>query len=324
MTETAARRALRILILAQAGITALAFANEFIAFCNDCAKDRSFLISGAGLLYYGALAFLLWKRPEHAAIRPMIFAALGTHTILMADLAETGLSCWMCLVAGALSALMAAASLASAPRLAWTMAFLWPLGAAPAAAALPFVTNATPAVAVTFEPPPIELKRDSGEIVVFVLFGCGACEKFHERRTPVLMEKYVATGIASFRYVPVIGNADTPALRAGLLAAYAAEKQGKDYAVIERLMARYREWANDELKVFELIADLVEVEQLRRDMEGLGGQIEAVQIWAGRVNAASRPAVWVHGPGDKNGRIINPQMDDAQFYRSIELTLRRP
>lgn len=317
-----ASTALRWLILAQVGITALAFGNEFIAFCNDCAKDRSFLVSGAGLIYYSALAWLLWRRPDAPAIRPLILVALGTHTILMANLAETGVACWMCTVAGALSLLMALAALSSAPRLAWTMVFFWPLGAAAAAAALPFVTN--PPTTFTYEPPPIELKRDSGEIVVFVLYGCGACDQFHQKRTPVILERYVRPGIASLRYVPVVGNADTPPMRAALLASYAAERQERDYEVVTRLMARHKEWINDEAKVFETIADLVDVERLRADMEPLAGRIEEVQSGAGRVGATTRPAVWVHAPGDDIGRFINPQMDDERFFRSLDLSLGQP
>ena len=321
MTEITARKALRFLILAQAGITALAFSNEFIAFCNDCAKDRSFLISGTGLLYYALLAFLLWRRPDAPAIRPMVLAAFGTHTILMADLAESGVACWMCTVAAALSLLMAMAALASAPRLAWTMGFFWPLGAAAAAAALPFVTN--PPAGPTYEPPPIALNEDSGEIVVFVLYGCGACEKFHQDRTPALLERYVKPGIASFRYVPVIGNTDTPPIRAGLLAAYAAEKQGKDFEVVARLMSGYKEWVNDEAKVYERIADLVDVGRLRTDMELLTDQVEKIRLWAARVRADTRPAVWVHAPGDDVGFIVNPRMSFENFLRSIDMTLQR-
>jgi len=319
-------KVLRGLIAAQWALAAAAFANEFVRFCSGCAEDRSFLVSGAGVLFYGALAVMIWRRKAEAWIAPLLLVGLGAHTMLAAELVGSGKECWMCAAAAVGSALLAGAALTPQPRVAWTLVFFWPVGAAVAAAALPFVSDPEPAERATFKDPLISLSRDSGEIVVFILYGCGACEHFHRERAPELIKRYVEPGTATLRYVPVIQDKQTnEAVRAGYLASYAAELQGKGNEAAEALLMSYKEWSQTGA-VAPHLKEILDVERLAADMAtpAAAARLAEVSGWAEQVGARRKPALWVHGKDDPSGRLVGGDLSWERLTRAIDLSLSAP
>jgi hypothetical protein len=314
-------------VLLQLAVAAASFVNEFVRFCAGCAHDRSVLISGAGTAFYALLALAIWRRRAEAWIAPLLLVGLGAHTMLLLELARTGRSCWMCLAAGAGSVLLAGAALAPRPRLGWTAVFFWPLGAAAAASMLPFVSEGAAADGRRFADPAVALSTDSGEIVVFMLYGCGACERFHRERTPELERRYAAPGTARLRYVPVQHRqkGDAPGVRDAHLAAYAAERQGKGNEVVGRLLERHADWSASG-RVLPHLEGLVDLERLRADMQdpAVAAQIEAVQKWADGAGANRRPMLWVHAKGSPTGTLVAHDLPWERLTRSIDLELESP
>jgi hypothetical protein len=321
---TKARTLLRWLILAQWAVTLAAFVNEFVQFCTACAEDRSFIISGAGTIFYGVLAFLIWRRPDHGWIRPLLLVGLGTHSMLAADLVRSGHVCWMCLTVAAGSVLMAATALAPRPRAAVGLLWFWPLGAAAAASALPFVSDPQPSQ--TYRAPPIHLSPDSGEIVVIFLYGCGACEGFLQEKAPLLLKAYVETGVARLRYVPSPVKAMSPVVQQAHAAAFAAEDQGKGNEVTARLLHAHKTW-NASGDVMAPLRDLpgLDLERLRADMAKpeVLGKIDAVKRWREQIGLHQFPGVWVHARGaGPAGRLLSGLLPWKDLKRLIDLELQ--
>lgn len=314
---------LRLLIVAQAAVAATSLANEFLGFCSECVEARSWMVAAAGTGFYAVLAVMIWRRKAEAWIVPLLLVGLGVHSALAADLFHTGRICKLCIAAATGSLLLAVAALAPRPRLAWTLVFFWPLGAAAAAAALPFVSDLEPPQHTTYGDPPIVLTKDSGEIVVFVLYGCGACERFHREREPELVKLYVEPGIARLRTVPVMVKTETPAIRRAHQAAYAAEKQGKGNEVVGRLTERFAEWNAPGADPITALGDLVDLQRLLADMETaeVKDRVEAVKAWARQVGAHRMPSIWVQGRGSTSGRILDHSLAWDRLTRAIDLEL---
>ena len=297
---------LRILILGQLAVTLAAFVNEFVAFCQDCAKDGSVFIAGAGLALYGPLTFMIWRRKAESWIVPLLLTAVGVHTMLVLNLIEAERGCWMCLTAAVGAVLLAATALAPRPSLAWTILFFWPVGAASASSALPFFTTHEPA---TFRvaKPDLPLDNDTAQITILFTLGCPLCERFYRDMGPKFKSEFHDTGRATVRFYPMRWRDKPKHYDQAAKACFAAEKQGKLNVVVGSVMANARRWLKGE-DLLPMLEGVVNTERLARDMASPEIQEQAFKIkrWASTLRVDNKAmAVYVQARGAESGAVIS-------------------
>lgn len=308
---------LRILILGQLAVTLAAFVNEFVAFCQDCAKDGSVFIAGTGLVLYGSLTFMIWRQKAESWIVPLLLTAVGVHTMLVLNLIEAERSCWMCMTAAVGAILLATTALAPRPSLAWTILFFWPVGAAAASSALPFFTTHEPA---TFRvaTPDLPLENDTAQITVLFTVGCPQCDRFYKEFGPKLKSEFHDTGRATVRFYPMKWRDGQERYDQAAKACFAAEKQGKLNVVVGSVMAHSRRWLKGE-DLLPMLKDVVDIEQLARDMASPEIQEQAFKIkrWASTLRVGKRAmAVYVQARGAESGVVIRHKMKAWEKLRA--------
>lgn len=320
----AMRRVVAVLATAQFLVAAAALVNEYVKFCAGCAERGSVPIAVAGAAFYLHLAVLAWLGRHESAVRALAFVALGAHSAMSAFQIQESMNCKLCWAAFGGSALLALAAFLQRPREFGLPVLTWPVGAAVACAALPFLVPTGTLVRAdegARVPDAMAGGIEAGEIVVFLDLRCRRCAGFMEFEAKKIEQDYVETGLAKIRYAIV--DPQNEVFRMAVRFAYGAALDGKDREVLAALF-NTPTLAFDPPAVLNRLAEIVPKERLvvLADDPDVLVRMNADFAWARQLHVVRAPTIFARPAGSRDGKVLARWRTLNELLVFIDQTVR--